>query len=244
MALSLNKYRLLPPKNLPTLHKTFDLGHPDFYPTLLDKPEDQMTEENVKKGYAYTPIFEDETGSFKKEFKNVKSKENTFKPLKTEWMPHDNKEKWLRDLANNVPLKKLSKIIPNTMDGMNLLEDIVKYKVPLARATWLTKIVLINSFPKAHKSDHPVDYTKVFNDFLLVQANDYDSERWRYCQIFFRWILDAFDAPEFSQTSMWLLLIQQFMDEYQKSRTLMRLLIELLLKKLNYVKYFFHVCEN
>ncbi|CAH1763933.1 1660_t:CDS:2, partial [Entrophospora sp. SA101] len=159
MALSLNKYRLLPPKNLPPLHKTFDLGHPDFYPTLLDKPEDQMTEENVKKGYAYTPIFEDETGSFKKEFKNVKSKytswkedlsnldemmsdiiklnknqtikyevENTFKPLKTEWMPHDNKEKWLRDLANNVPLKKLSKIIPNTMDGMNLLEDIVKYK--------------------------------------------------------------------------------------------------------------------
>jgi hypothetical protein len=31
-----------------------------------------MTEENVKKGYAYTPIF-DETGSFKKDFKNIKS---------------------------------------------------------------------------------------------------------------------------------------------------------------------------
>jgi hypothetical protein len=51
-----------------------------------------------------------------------------------------------------------------------------------------------------------------------------------------RFTLEQLDEADHCQTPMWLWLVQQFLSEFQRSRTLMRLLIEIIIKKLQDVR--------
>ncbi|CAG8667482.1 6394_t:CDS:2 [Funneliformis mosseae] len=57
----LQKYKLVPPNNLAPFHRiSTELGHPDFYPPKPGQDEDQMTEENVKRGFVDVPFVKNE----------------------------------------------------------------------------------------------------------------------------------------------------------------------------------------
>jgi len=61
-----------------------------------------------------------------------------------------------------------------------------------------------------------------------------------------RYTLEQLEQADYWQTPIWLWLVQQFLSEFQRSRTLMRLLIEIIIKKLQDVRenFVFLVTEN
>ncbi|CAG8584958.1 11355_t:CDS:2, partial [Diversispora eburnea] len=165
----LRKYELAPPKNLAPLHTTSDLGYPDFYPTNPGQDEDQMTEHNVRNGFTNLPFVSTEHVSARnmlsirdpKNLKNLsdfmtdimkrKREINTLKGSssytvtvpQTVW-DTQSRDRWISQLASNVPLRTLAKTVPKGVEGINLLDVVTTHKVPLAKATWFTKIVGIN----------------------------------------------------------------------------------------------------
>ncbi|CAG8457255.1 6479_t:CDS:10 [Scutellospora calospora] len=267
----LQPYKLQPPKNLSSLHKTSaDLGYPDFYPPKPGQDEDLMTAENVQKGFSGAFFVESESfsvqdmmideirdpkglenlGEFMTDIMRRKHEINTFEessPYEVPnlvWMHADRRDEWLRWLAGNSPLKKLAESVPKGVDGITLLELVTQHRVPLARATWFTKIVGINIMNTPHNSTQ--EYTKTwshtFHSFIQKQSREYDPDnillaKWQFDdglldQRILRLTLDNLDQAEHLNTVIWLWFVQQFLDEFQRSRTLMRLLIEIILKKL------------
>ncbi|CAG8479099.1 11960_t:CDS:10, partial [Acaulospora colombiana] len=165
------------------------------------------------------------------------------------WVAPDERDKWLKQLAGNVPLRELVKNVPKGVEGTNLLELVTLHRVPLARATWFTKIVGINLTHNdiyRNSTEHTKNWTQTFCTFIQLQSKDYDPEKWRYSISLAKWqfdeglfdqrllrgMLDNLDQADPLHTAIWLLLVQQFLAEFQRSRTLMRLLIEIILKKL------------
>ncbi|GES85186.1 hypothetical protein RCL_jg26864.t1 [Rhizophagus clarus] len=269
----LQRYTLTPPKNLVRFHKeSIDLGFPDFYPPKHGQDEDQMTEENVKKGFNDTPFVQNEhfsahdviydelkkddtlknLGDFMADIMKRKNETNTFQGSSQfmgptiVWVTADERDKWLRDLAGNVALKVLARSVPKGVDGKDLLEAVTSYRVPLARATWFTKIVGINKIIQNRNTDYTKEWTNIFYTFIRDQSLSHDPDRWRYSILLAKWqfdeqlldqrllryTLEQLDQADHCQTPMWLWLVQQFLSEFQRSRTLMRLLIEIIIKKL------------
>ncbi|CAG8742611.1 2979_t:CDS:2, partial [Acaulospora morrowiae] len=278
---TLKEYKLTPPKNLAQLHKTnIDLGYPDFYPPKHGQEEELMTEYNVKHGFADKPIVSNEYVSAhdillekikdperlqnlsefmidimkrKQEIEiNALQGSSSYTVPQTVWVTPDDRDKWLKQLAGNVPLRELVKKVPKGVDGTNLLELVTQYRVPLARATWFTKIVGINlTHSDMHRNSnastgHTKNWTQAFCTFIQQQSKEYDPEKWRYSISLAKWqfdeglfdqrllreMLDNLDQADPLHTAIWLFLVQQFLTEFQRSRTLMRLLIEIILKKL------------
>ncbi|CAI2174498.1 11999_t:CDS:10 [Funneliformis geosporum] len=285
----LQKYELVPPKNLAPFHRfSTELGYPDFYPPKPGQDEDQMTEENVKRGFVDVPFVKNEffpahdilseqlrdpnilknLGDFMTDVMRRKNETNTFQGSSQfivptiVWVPSEERDKWLNDLAGNVPLKILAKNVPKGIDGINLLDLVTQNRVPLARATWFTKIVGINHRLQNHHRSAATEYTKnwtlTFNTFIRKQSSNYDPAKWKYWHVLkaqnrsqfiillakwqfdeqlldqrlLRWTLENLIQADHWQTAMWLWLVQQFLSEFQRSRTLMRLLIETIIKKL------------
>ncbi|CAG8628072.1 35177_t:CDS:10, partial [Racocetra persica] len=170
------------------------------------------------------------------------------------WMSAESRDEWLRKLAGNSPLKELAKSVPRVyesshVEGVTLLELVTQHRVPLARATWFTKIVginLINSRTTHQDNsnnatqEHKKNWNATFHTFIQKQGRDYDPDKWRYRhfddglldQRILRATLDSLDRADHLNTIIWLWFVQQFLEEFQRSRTLMRLLIEIILKKL------------
>ncbi|CAG8473950.1 17776_t:CDS:10 [Rhizophagus irregularis] len=277
----LQKYELTPPKNLVRLHKeSIELGFPDFYPPKSGQDEDQMTEENVKKGFIDSPFVQNEHFSAHDVIFDELKKPDTLKNLgdfmtdvmkrKNEttfqgssqfmgptivWVTVEERDKWLRDLAGNVPLKILARSVPKGVDGKDLLESVTLYRVPLARATWFTKVVGINKIIQRGNTDYTKEWTSIFYHFIRDQSLSHDPDKWRYSILLAKWqfdeqlldqrllrfTLEQLDEADHCQTPMWLWLVQQFLSEFQRSRTLMRLLIEIIIKKLQDIHQHPHI---
>ncbi|RIB08520.1 hypothetical protein C2G38_341878 [Gigaspora rosea] len=284
MAQQLLPYKLQPPKNLSALHKTsVELGYPDFYPPKPGQDEDLMTEENVQKGFTGALFVElklesfsaqdmmldeirdpkglENLGEFMTDIMKRKHEINTFEESspytvpQIVWVTVETRDEWLRRLAGNSPLKELAENVPRVVEGTQLLELVTHHRVPLARATWFTKIVginLINSRTTHQETSHNAtqEYTKnwnqTFHTFIKNQSREYDPDKWRYSILLAKWqfddglldqrilrlTLDNLDQADHLNTVIWLWFVQQFLEEFQRSRTLMRLLIEIILKKL------------
>ncbi|RIA84360.1 hypothetical protein C1645_784260 [Glomus cerebriforme] len=282
----LQKYKLVPPKNLVRFHKdSVELGYPDFYPPKLGQDEDQMTEENVKKGFIDSPFVQNEhfsahdmifdelknhntlknLGEFMTGVMKRKNETNTFQGSAQfmgptiVWVTTDERDKWLRDLAGNVPLKVLARSVPKGVEGKDLLESVTLYRVPLARATWFTKIVGINKILQNRGNpEYTKEWTTIFNQFIRDQSLNYDSDKWRYSILLAKWqfdeqlldqrllryTLEHLEQADHWQTPIWLWLVQQFLSEFQRSRTLMRLLIEIIIKKLQDIHQHPHIISK
>ncbi|RMD40578.1 hypothetical protein DV735_g4566, partial [Chaetothyriales sp. CBS 134920] len=70
---------------------------------------------------------------------------STFKPPPRVTLAEAKRRSWIGDLANtNVPLRKLSRTIPQGIRGQGLLDQCIQNKVPLSRAIWFAKCVGAN----------------------------------------------------------------------------------------------------
>ncbi|RMZ74910.1 hypothetical protein DV737_g5619, partial [Chaetothyriales sp. CBS 132003] len=136
-------------------------------------PEDNLSAENVKTGYFDTPPNppEKETNtarvavynalkhhqgiatlstlfSLVLEAKNKSgliSSASSFKPPPRVTLAEAKRKSWIGDLADaKVPLRKLSRTIPQGIRGQGLLDQCIQNKVPLGRAIWFTKCVGAN----------------------------------------------------------------------------------------------------
>lgn len=135
--------------------------------------EDQLSEVNVKQGYydrppnppekelntARVPLYH----AFKhrsgveslstifsiileaKSKHNMLSSASAFKPPPRVTLSEPKKKTWIGELADPaVPLKKLSRTIPQGIRGQGLLEQCLQNNVPLSRAIWFVKCVGAN----------------------------------------------------------------------------------------------------
>ncbi|RMZ87493.1 hypothetical protein DV736_g5280, partial [Chaetothyriales sp. CBS 134916] len=70
---------------------------------------------------------------------------STFKPPPRVTLAEAKRKSWLGDLADgSVPLRKLSRTIPQGIRGQGLLDQCIQNKVPLSRAIWFAKCVGAN----------------------------------------------------------------------------------------------------
>ncbi|RMZ76607.1 hypothetical protein DV738_g4791, partial [Chaetothyriales sp. CBS 135597] len=70
---------------------------------------------------------------------------STFKPPPRVTLAEAKRKSWIGDLANaSVPLRKLSRTIPQGIRGQGLLDQCIQNKVPLSRAIWFAKCVGAN----------------------------------------------------------------------------------------------------
>ena len=144
----------------------------DFAPWLGNHPEDVLNEQSVKHGFVdRTPVSQNETntarqslyGLFrhrsglqtlsalfasvveKREAYNKMSSGSAFKPPPRVTLTEAKRRAWLSDLANpTVPLRKLSRTIPQGIRGQALLDQCMANNVPIGRALWLAKCVGAN----------------------------------------------------------------------------------------------------
>jgi hypothetical protein len=73
------------------------------------------------------------------------SSTTTFKPPPRVTLAEPRKKSWIADLSDpNVPLKRLSRTIPQGIRGLSLLEQCLQNTVPLSRAIWFVKCVGAN----------------------------------------------------------------------------------------------------
>ncbi|CAG8558036.1 19105_t:CDS:2, partial [Racocetra fulgida] len=218
MAQQLLPYKLQPPKNLSALHKTSaELGYPDFYPPKPGQDEDQMTEENVQHGF---------TGALFVERESISAQ-----------------DMMLDDIRDPKGLENLGEFMTDIMrrkHQINTFEDIFifrrhrssPYTVPQivwmsaeSRDEWLRKLAGNSPLKELAKNnsnnatqEHKKNWNTTFHTFIQKQGRDYDP--------------DNLDRADHLNTIIWLWFVQQFLEEFQRSRTLMRLLIEIILKKL------------
>lgn len=73
------------------------------------------------------------------------SSASTFRPPPRVTLAEPRKKSWIADLADpNVPLRKLSRTIPQGIRGQSLLEQCLQNGVPLSRTIWFVKCVGAN----------------------------------------------------------------------------------------------------
>lgn len=144
-----------------------------FFPWVGKHPEDVLSAEHVKGGYfdkgpnpldkelstAKAPLynaFKNKSGleylsalfSLALEAKNKHggiSSSSSFKPPPRVTLTETKKRAWLADLASaDVPLRRLSRTIPQNIRGQMLLEQCLVNSVPINRALWFAKCVGAN----------------------------------------------------------------------------------------------------
>lgn len=144
-----------------------------FFPWTGKHPEDVLSENNVKHGYfdkppnptekelntARVPLynaFKHKSGvdnlsilfSLVLDQKNqhgLISSVSTFKPPPRVTLTEAKRKSWIADLANaDVPLRRLSRTIPQGIRGQSLLDQCLQNAVPLSRAIWFAKCVCAN----------------------------------------------------------------------------------------------------
>ncbi|KAL2414812.1 Mediator of RNA polymerase II transcription subunit 12 [Exophiala dermatitidis] len=144
-----------------------------FFPWTGKHPEDVLSESNVKQGFYDKPpnppekelntakgplynVFKHKAGvenlsllfSFVLERKNrhglIRSA-STFRPPPRVTLTEAKRKSWIADLANaDVPLRRLSRTIPQGIRGQVLLDQCLQGSVPLNRAIWFAKCVCAN----------------------------------------------------------------------------------------------------
>ncbi|KIW32756.1 uncharacterized protein PV07_04280 [Cladophialophora immunda] len=144
-----------------------------FFPWTGKHPEDILNDNNVKNGYfdkppnptekelntARVPLYNafkhksgvDSLSTLFSLVLNQKSKHglissvSTFKPPPRVTLTEAKRKSWIADLANaDVPLRRLSRTIPQGIKGQTLLEQCLQSSVPLSRAIWFAKCVCAN----------------------------------------------------------------------------------------------------
>lgn len=145
----------------------------DYFPWTGKHPEDVINETNVKQGYydrapqpperelntAKAPLYNafkhrSGMGSLSALFSLLieqKSKHSalgsgsTFRPPPRVTLTETKRKSWIADLADStVPLRRLSRTIPQGVRGQALLEQCLVHNVPLNRAIWFVKCVGAN----------------------------------------------------------------------------------------------------
>ena len=143
------------------------------FPWLGRHPEDVLSEANVKQGYFDRPLnppdrelssarvplhsaLKHKSGieilstlfSLILEAKNkhgIIGSTSSFKPPPRVTLAEAKRRAWIADLADaNVPLRKLSRTIPQGIRGQSLLDQCIQNAVPLSRAIWFAKCVGAN----------------------------------------------------------------------------------------------------
>ncbi|KIX02277.1 uncharacterized protein Z518_08216 [Rhinocladiella mackenziei CBS 650.93] len=144
-----------------------------FFPWTGKHPEDILSDINVKQGYfdkppnptekelntARVPLYnalKHKSGvdnlsilfSLVLDQKNrhgLISSVSTFKPPPRVTLTEAKRKSWISDLANaDVPLRRLSRTIPQGIRGQILLDQCLQSSVPLSRAIWFAKCVCAN----------------------------------------------------------------------------------------------------
>lgn len=162
---------LTPPDDVPTLVNGRPAGY--FPWGVRNHAEDQLSEINVKQGYydrppnppekelntARVPLY----NAFKhragveslstifsivleaKHKHQLLSSASSFKPPPRVTLAEGKRRTWIAELADpHVPLRKLSRTIPQGIRGQSLLEQCLQNSVPLSRAIWFVKCVGAN----------------------------------------------------------------------------------------------------
>ena len=144
-----------------------------FFPWTGKHPEDTLSDSTVKNGYfdkppnppdkelhsAKVPLY----NAFKhkqgvdslsvlfslvldqKSQHGVISSVSTFKPPPRVTLTEAKRKSWIADLANaDVPLRRLSRTIPQGIRGQSLLDQCLQNSVPISRAIWFAKCVCAN----------------------------------------------------------------------------------------------------
>ncbi|EXJ68927.1 uncharacterized protein A1O5_07859 [Cladophialophora psammophila CBS 110553] len=144
-----------------------------FFPWTGKHPEDVLNDSNVKNGYfdkppnptekelntARIPLYNafkhksgvDSLSALFSLVLNQKSQyglissASTFKPPPRVTLTEAKRKSWIADLANaDVPLRRLSRTIPQGIKGQTLLDQCLQNSVPLSRAIWFAKCVCAN----------------------------------------------------------------------------------------------------
>ncbi|KAK5410904.1 RNA polymerase II mediator complex subunit [Exophiala xenobiotica] len=144
-----------------------------FFPWTGKHPEDVLSDTNVKQGYfdkppnptekelntARVPLYNafkhksgvDSLSTLlslvldKKSQQSLINPHTTFKPPPRVTLTEAKRKSWIADLANaDVPLRKLSRTIPQGIRGQLLLDQCLQNFVPMSRAIWFAKCVCAN----------------------------------------------------------------------------------------------------
>lgn len=161
-------FRLEPPQRAPIYR---DGRVADFVPWRGKHPEDVMNESTAKHGYYDRQISQNENGTARPSLYSVfKHKSgldtlsslflrvmeqreshgkigtaSSFKPPPRVTLTEAKRKAWLNDLSDpNVPLRKLSRTIPQGIRGQQLLDQCLLNAIPLGRAVWFAKCVGAN----------------------------------------------------------------------------------------------------
>lgn len=192
----------------------------DYFPWTGKHPEDVINETNVKQGYfdrapqpperelntAKAPLY----NAFKhrsgmeslsvlfsllmeqKSKRGALSSTSTFRPPPRVTLTETKRKSWIADLADgNVPLRRLSRTIPQGIRGQALLEQCLVHNVPLSRAIWFVKCVGANEIRTLkRKGVNPNitagaenkwlrDWTTNIEQFLEAAVAQTGSEKWQ-----------------------------------------------------------------
>ena len=197
----------------------------DFFPWVGNHPEDLLNEQTVKTGqFDKPPQTWNESNTarptllntFKHRFglqtlstlygsvmqlraHNQKiTSGSAFKPPPRVTLTESKRKAWLSDLANAaVPLRKLSRTIPQGIRGQLLLEQCLTNAVPISRAIWFAKCVGANeirtlkrkgtspTFAASAEAKWSKDWTANIQQFIEALAKECGKQDWRtnisYC---------------------------------------------------------------
>jgi mediator of RNA polymerase II transcription subunit 12 len=123
---------------------------------------------------------------------------SVFKPPPRVTLTETKRKAWLSDLANDtVPLRKLSRTIPQGIRGQLLLEQCLSNTVPISRAIWFAKCVGANeirtlkrkgtspTFVASAEAKWSKDWTTNIQQFIEAVVKDCGNPDWRtnisYC---------------------------------------------------------------
>ena len=197
----------------------------DFFPWEGSHPEDLLNEQTVKSGqFDKPPQTWNESSTarptllntFKHKFslqtlsalyasviqqraQNQRiNSSSAFKPPPRVTLTEAKRNAWLSDLANGtVPLRRLSRTIPQGIRGQLLLEQCLTNAVPISRAIWFAKCVGANeirtlkrkgtspTFAASAEAKWSRDWTNNVQQFIEALAKDCGKHDWRanisYC---------------------------------------------------------------
>lgn len=191
-----------------------------YFPWMGTHPEDVLSETSVRNGFQdkgvtgldketntaraqLFPILKHRAGteglsalfSFVLEAKNrhglIKTS-STFKPPPRVTLAEAKRKSWITDLADStVPLRKLSRTIPQGIRGQILLEQCLQHNVPLSRAIWFAKCVGANeirtlkrkgaTFAAAFSEEHKwlKEWTRNIQQFLESIVSQIGQQDWK-----------------------------------------------------------------
>jgi mediator of RNA polymerase II transcription subunit 12, fungi type len=192
----------------------------DFFPWVGNHPEDQLNDQTVKSGqFDKQPPTWNESNTARPALLNTTFKNrlglqtlsalygsamqqraqnqritsgSVFKPPPRVTLTETKRKAWLSDLANDtVPLRKLSRTIPQGIRGQLLLEQCLTNTVPISRAIWFAKCVGANeirtlkrkgtspTFAVSAEAKWSKDWTTNIQQFIEALVKDCGNPDWR-----------------------------------------------------------------